>query len=141
MKRLVLDCSAALAWAFEDEWSAAAASLLTRVEKHGAIVPPIWHLEFANILVLAERRARIENGGARLRLDRIGRMPIHIDEEAHRSVWSNTVDLAATERLTVYDASYLELAIRLALPLASKDRDLVAAAQRRGVDVIPLLDA
>ncbi len=141
MKGLVLDCSAALAWAFEDEWSVAAGKLLDRVEKHGAVVPPIWHLEFANTLVLAERRGRIAAGGARYRLDRIALLPMETDVDCEKWLWTATVDLAAAERLTVYDASYLELAIRRALPLASKDRDLIAAAQRRGVDLIPVLDA
>jgi len=138
---LVLDCSAALSWAFEDEWNEAAARLLARVEEQGAVVPSIWRLEFANILVLAERRGRIAAGGARVRLDKIERLPIRTDEDGQTSVWTTTVDLAAAERLTVYDASYLALALRLALPLATKDRDLVAAARRRGADLIPMLDA
>ncbi|BBE73626.1 type II toxin-antitoxin system VapC family toxin [Oharaeibacter diazotrophicus] len=141
MTGLVLDCSAALTWAFEDEWSEAAARLLARVEEQGAVVPSIWRLEFANVLVLAERRGRIVAGGARVRLAEIERLPIRTDENGQTWVWTATVDLAVAERLTVYDASYLELALRLSLPLATKDRDLVAAARRRGADLIPLMDA
>jgi predicted nucleic acid-binding protein len=60
-----------------------------------------------------------------------------VDDETVSQAWSVITDLARSERLTAYDAAYLELALRLGLPLATLDRDLAVAARRRGVTVLP----
>lgn len=141
MKPTIVDCSAVLCWCFADEATNASERLLARVERHGASVPSIWRIEVANVILMADRRGRLPTGVMAERLGWLAALPIQEDTAGSDHLWTSVVDLAAAERLTVYDANYLELALRLALPLATKDRDLVAAARRRGADLIPLLDA
>jgi predicted nucleic acid-binding protein len=134
---LVVDASVALAWCFEDEASPATDAVLDRVKDGGAIVPSLWHLELGNILLLAERRDRTIQGGIVARLALMGQLPITIDPETTGRAWREILTLARAERLTTYDAAYLELAVRSGLPLATKDEALLGAAQRMGVAVVP----
>ncbi len=62
-------------------------------------------------------------------------MAIEIDDETDQRAWSATLRLAERHKLTLYDAAYLELADRRALPLASLDAALCAAAASIGVRV------
>jgi predicted nucleic acid-binding protein len=134
---LVIDASAALQWVFRDEASPSSDSLFERVAAEGATVPAIFHIELANVLVQAEKRGRINAAYASERLGVLAELPIAIDVESAARAWRETIALARAEGLTAYDASYLELAIRLGLAIASRDKDLIAAARRRGVTVLP----
>lgn len=137
MSAVVVDASIALAWCFDDEASPATEALLDEVSARGAVVPGLWHLEIANALLQAERSGRNIAEGITARLEYIGRLPIATDTETAGRAWRETLALARAERLTTYDASYLELAIRCGLPLATRDRALAAAAKRAGVTVLP----
>ena len=94
----------------------------------GAIVPNLWRLEIANVLLLAERRGRLDKLGVEQRLGLLAALPISIDADTDAYAWNDTILLARAERLTLYDAAYLELAIRRDVALASLDRDLRRAA-------------
>jgi predicted nucleic acid-binding protein len=133
----VVDSSIALSWCFVDEASAATNDLLDRVRDNGAAVPGLWHLEVANVLVQAERRGRISKEDVAVRLALIDALPIVVDPETPRRAWREILALARIEGLTTYDAAYLELALRLGVPLWTKDKDLARAAERRGVAVRP----
>jgi predicted nucleic acid-binding protein len=134
----VLDCSVAVAWCFEDEATAELDALLDRVQQHGAVVPLLWMSEASNVLLMAQRRGRIERETMQERLALLDMLPIETDDNASGTVWrSSVVTLADVEALTFYDAIYLELAIRRGLPLASSDAALRRAARRRGVVVLP----
>jgi predicted nucleic acid-binding protein len=136
--RLVLDCSVAVAWCFEDEATEALDALLDRVQTDGAVVPSWWMLEVANVLLMAARRGRIAREAVQERLALLDMLAIETDVEGVGPVWRSTVlTLAQTEMLTFYDAVYLELAIRRGLPLASSDKALRRAATQRGVAVVP----
>lgn len=135
--QLVLDASIALAWCFDDEASPATEALLDEVSTHGAVVPTLWHLELGNVLLAAERRGRTVQGGIVVRLRLFARLPIETDVETSERAWRETLVLARAEQLTLYDGAYLELAVRRGLPLATKDRDLAAAAKRVAVAVWP----
>lgn len=135
--QLVLDASIALAWCFDDEASPATEALLDQVSTHGAVVPTLWHLELGNVLLAAERRGRTVQGGIVVRLRLFARLPIETDVETSERAWRETLVLARAEQLTLYDGAYLELAVRRGLPLATKDRDLAAAAKRVAVAVWP----
>lgn len=137
MSAVVVDASIALAWCFDDEASPATEALLDEVSARGAVVPGLWHLEIANALLQAERSGRNIAEGITARLEYISRLPIATDMETAGRAWRETLALARAERLTTYDASYLELAIRGGLPLATRDRALAAAAKRAGVTVLP----
>ena len=135
MSDLVIDSSAALSWCFEDEASPASDALFERVRDRGAVVPGLWHLEVANVLLQAERRGRIATGDVATRLELIAELPITTDDETTARAWREILALARAEGLTTYDAAYLELAIRRGLPLQTRDRALATAAGRCGVAV------
>ncbi|MEN9471483.1 MAG: PIN domain-containing protein [Candidatus Aquirickettsiella gammari] len=132
----VLDASIALSWCFTDEASAHTWNLLERLEEETAFVPSLWPLEVGNILILAERRKRISYAHVILSLELMGRLPIQVDEETAYRAFHETSQLAHREALTSYDASYLELALRLGVPLATKDKALAKVAKKLGVSLI-----
>lgn len=132
----VLDASVALAWCFSDEETPQSISLLEKLEAEKAFVPSIWPLEISNILVSAERRKRISFAKITQFLELIQNLPIKIDNETCSRAFHETFSLAYTKQLTTYDASYLELAMRLGMPLATKDIQLLKVAKNLGVKVI-----
>lgn len=134
---MVVDASIALTWCFEDEVSKATEAIGARVDTDGAVVPNLWKLEVANALLVAERRGRLDRHGVEQRLALLATLPISIDSDTDAIAWSDTILLARAERLTLYDAAYLELAIRRNVELASLDRDLRRAAKRMRVAVVP----
>jgi predicted nucleic acid-binding protein len=136
MTEVVIDASVALAWCFRDERTENTAKLLERVQTDAAAVPNLWHLEVANVLALAERRRRITPAESTELIALLEALEIVVDEETPSHALGRVLDLAREERLTAYDAAYLELAMRLGLPLASKDVDLCDAAERLGVSVL-----
>jgi predicted nucleic acid-binding protein len=133
MSAFVLDASTALAWCFEEEETAAATLVLERLRGAEAIVPPLWLLELANGLVVAERRERITRAESTRFLALLRELPIRIDAIATLDVASAALDLARDYGLSAYDAAYLELALRLGKPLATSDERLRSAADRAGV--------
>ena len=124
-----------IAWLFDDERTEAAHAVVRRVVAEGAIVPSLWRLEVANVLRNAERRGRCNAAYVDRSLARLGRLAIKRDEETDDHAWSGTRSLARAEDLSLYDAAYLELAIRRKMALASCDNALLAAAARRKVAV------
>ncbi len=137
MSETVIDSSIALTWCFEDEATSETDALFERVRDEGAIVPNLWRLEVGNVLLQAEKRGRISAHDVAARLDLIAELPISVDQETTVRAWRETLAAARSERLTVYDAAYLELAERRHLPLMTLDGDLAAAAVRHGVVVLP----
>jgi len=133
----VIDNSIALAWCFEDEQTAEIMQLLDRVVEMGAVAPQLWPIEALNGLLTAERRGRIDGESRRRLAGFLQELPISIDDETAGRSWFATAQLAELHRLTAYDATYLELALRLDLPLATSDKPLIAAAERAGVRVLP----
>ena len=135
MTELVIDASVALACCFGDERTEATERLRERVQTDSVVVPVLWHLEVANVLALAERRGRITPAESAELIALLEMIEIVVDAETPARAFSRVLDLARAEGLTAYDAAYLELAMRLGLPLASKDGDLCDAADRLGVSV------
>ena len=135
MSALVIDSSAALSWCFEDEASPRSDALFEHVRDQGAVVPGLWHLEVANVLLQAEKRGRITTAEVAMRLDLIGELPIMTDHETTARAWREILALARAQGLTTYDAAYLELAICRGLPLQTRDAALIIAAERTGVTV------
>lgn len=137
MTAFVLDASVALGWCFADEATPAADALLDRLgDGEQAAAPALWPIEVANALATAERRGRLDGAGLRRSLNLLTELEVEIDTEAADRAFRDLLDLARSERLTVYDASYLELALRLGAPLASKDANLRQAASRLGVPLL-----
>lgn len=133
----VIDASVALSWFLQEEQNPASDQLFVQVAEEGAIVPSLWRLEIATALQVAVRRNRIDRAYCDSTIQRAGRLPIEVDPETDTHAWTRTLHLSERHNITVYDAAYLELALRLGVPLATRDRDLAKAALDSGVTVLP----
>jgi predicted nucleic acid-binding protein len=136
MTAFVLDSSITFSWFFENEWTDAANELLDRLETDTAAVPALWFFEVANVLAVRERQRRTSAAHVAEFVAQLETLTIIADEEALGRTFRRILDLARSEHLTGYDASYLELSMRLGVPLATKDRELGEAAERLGVQVL-----
>jgi len=135
--KFVLDASVALSWLLEDagagqEYAVTVFDTLTR-EGAQAQVPVTWGLEIANGIAKSERGGDLLEARSRAFLASLAAAPIICDDATYAKALDETLDLARRYRLSSYDASYLELAMRAALPLATLDADLRRAAARAGV--------
>ncbi len=130
----VLDCSVTMAWIFPDEASVSTDLLRESLVEDSAFVPALWPVETGNVLLMATRRGRIAKDDWQQIRENLKALPINIDPVSTDRVWGAVLDLADTHRISAYDAMYLELALRLRLPLATLDRDLAAAARASGVE-------
>jgi predicted nucleic acid-binding protein len=133
-RTFVLDGSITLAWLFEDEADAYAEAVEDSLIAAAAVVPTLWFLEVANGALIGERRKRTTETKVTQFLSLLKSLPITADEETMAQAWQESLQLARTHKLSVYDAAYLELAMRRGLPLATLDDDLVAAAAAVGVE-------
>ncbi len=106
------------------------------MQQSGAFVPALWHLEIANVLIQAEKRGRITESGVFERIDLFQHLPLHTDHQAASSAMPAIASLAKTHRLTAYDATYLELALRRGIPLATKDNALITASKAAGIKAL-----
>ena len=132
----VLDASIALAWCFADEATPETIALLDKLESEQAHAPELWPLEVGNILINAHRRKRISYAKISEFLSLLENLNIQIDKETSFRSFNEILFLARSEKLTTYDAAYLELAMRLGCPLATKDNQLAKAATKLGVKII-----
>jgi predicted nucleic acid-binding protein len=135
---LVLDGSATLAWLYPDEMTGPITAVFDLVIHDGAIVPYLWKIEIANSLTMGVRRSRITAKERNIALASLNEMNIVTDHQTDDPIWDQTLSLADRYNLTVYDATYLELAKRLSLPLATLDRQLRTAAQAESVPLLGL---
>lgn len=129
----VLDASIPACWAFQDEQDPRANAAFARIKTEEAVVPALWWFEIRNIFVVNERRKRITESDTAVFLRDLAGLRVRFDREPEEAI---VLRLARTHRLSVYDASYLELALRAALPLATLDAQLTAAARAAGSRLI-----
>ncbi|MDD1415656.1 type II toxin-antitoxin system VapC family toxin [Dolichospermum sp. ST_con] len=134
--QFVLDCSVAISWCLVDENNNYANAILAMMVDSEAFVPGIWSLEIANTLVVAERRNRITQDQSEQAITLLQSLLIQVDLATDKNALDSTLKLARREGLAAYDAAYLELALRLKLPLATLDNRLAEAATRCGVSLI-----
>lgn len=134
---LVLDSSATLDWLYNEEGSESIRQLFKQIATSGAWVPGLWRLEVGNILEMGIRRGQHDSNFRDKTFADLLLLPISIDPETDLHAWNETAHIASQCRLTLYDAAYLELALRRGLPLASLDSDLRKAATRESVLVLP----
>lgn len=132
----VVDCSVTMAWVFPDEATETTSALCESLVSDMAVVPELWPLEVGNVLVVAMRRGRIHaRDWNRIRSD-LASLPNEVDVQTPDWVWEAIMPLAFKHGLSAYDAAYLELAIRLKLPLATLDKELRAASRTAKVEVL-----
>ncbi len=135
MTACVLDASITGAWLFADERTEAVLALFRGLVDGPAVVPGLWHTETAHLLLVAERRGRIGAATSAALLELLGGLGIETDDAPSRTL-GPVLDLAREQGLTVYDATYLDLALRRRLPLATHDAALIRAAQALGHPVV-----
>lgn len=129
----VLDASITLAWCFQDEATPATMLLLEKLSDEEAFVPALWFLEVGNILLGAQRKSRISSAKTVEFINLLEVLNIQVDSHMATRGFYEILSLASSQNLTTYDAAYLELAMRLGIPLATKDHQLQDAANHLGV--------
>lgn len=132
-----MHASVAMTWCYPDEHSAYAYRVLDALEHAQAVVPSLWAIEVANGLVVGERRHRLAAADIARFLELLSGLPIETDLETASRALGDTRSLARSHDLSAYDATYLELAMREGLPLATLDKHLKKAARNVGVKVFP----
>jgi predicted nucleic acid-binding protein len=130
---LVLDASVAISAVLEEHSADQARTILRRVAEAGALVPNLWHLEVGQTLLVAERQGWIDTTRRQKVQTLLLDLPITVDVETWTRALRDTATLAADQRLSLYDAAYLELSRRCELPLATFDANLRRAACAIGV--------
>lgn len=133
---LVLDNSVTMRWLFGDgkpQERAYAGRVLDAMQNVTARVPMTWGLEVANVIAKAEAKALVTEARSGAFLEMLEEIEIEVDAATFAHALSDTLQLARRYKLSAYDASYLELALRTGLPLATLDEDLQKAAKKAGV--------
>ena len=137
MSRFVVDASVALCWCFEAQKTAyteAVFDCLSRGDE--ALVPALWPLEVVNSLVVAVRQKGISAAQFEAFLQDLKDLPVVVDVEGLKRIYSSIARLSQQHQLTAYDAAYLDLAAAEHLPLATLDNNLRSAAKRAGVKLL-----
>lgn len=135
MSGLVIDSSVALAAVFDDETSDYADSAIVELRESPGLVPSLWLLEVGNALLVAERRGRIDEFGCSMALELLRELPLRVEQDLTNARLDRVVALARRRGISSYDAAYLEMAIRLSIPLATLDERLRAAARAEGIQL------
>lgn len=137
MADFVVDASATLAWCFQDESVDWVDALFRRlILGSEAIVPRHWAFEVANAFVIAMRRGRATQQDLQRAFFNLRSLPIYTEMTDDSAIFTTLVELAGKHQLSVYDAAYIELAMRCRVPLATCDSDLRAAAISVGLSFI-----
>ena len=126
--RFVIDNSIVMTWCFKDEADQYADAVLSKLTQTDALVPAIWPLEVVNVLLVAERRKRLREVDTVHFLSLLSQLPIRVEKGWPEMSMNELLSLGRATDLSSYDASYLDLAMRHGLPLASLDQKLVIAA-------------
>ena len=132
----VLDCSMTMSWIFSDEATESTDAVRDSLHTDYAIVPSLWSIEVGNVLLAATRRGRIRKSDWSRLNTIISALPIQVDPESTDRILKAVLPLAHKTNLSVYDAMYLELAVRQNLPMATLDNALSAACKDAGVKLL-----
>lgn len=138
MAQFVLDNSVTMTWCFEDESNPYADSILDLLNIDSALVPPTWPLEVVNVLLVAERRKRLSKAASSRFINLLEKLPIIVVEDRPENMMHGLLALASTNNLSSYDASYLALAIKYGLPIATLDGRLLEAAKTVGIQILAI---
>ena len=132
----VIDNSVVIMWCFKDETNRYADAILDSLEVSTAVVPSICPLELANALLVAERRKRLSKADSARFITLLAELPIIIEQEPPERILKDILTLAREHQISSYDASYLDLAMRKGLPIATLDNGLIAAAKLNQVPIV-----
>ena len=134
--QFVIDNSVVMAWCFEDQTNKYTEAVLERLMASEALAPGIWPLEVGNVLLIAERKNILNKSDVVRFLSLVRSLPIIVEQESSGRMLMEIVALAREHRLSTYDASYLDLAMRRGLPLATQDKALASAAKKCGLSLL-----
>ncbi len=137
-EHFVVDNSVVMSWCFKDETNNYADIVLNRLTESTAVVPSIWPLEVVNVLLVAERQKRFSESDSIRFITLLSQLPIVVEYERPDMMMKELLALARANSLSSYGASYLDLAMRKGLPIATLSNKLIEAARR--ID-IPILTA
>lgn len=137
-KNFVVDNSVVMSWCFKDEANPYADSALNRLKKASAYVPSVWPLEVVNVLLATERRKLLSQADSVRFISLLFQLPIFVEQGSPERAMKDLLGLARAHDLSSYDASYLDLAMKKGLPLATLDQRLRAAAQSVKVPILSL---
>jgi predicted nucleic acid-binding protein len=129
----VVDASVVACWFMPDERHPVAEAAYRRVARDPAVAPVLWWYELRNMLIVSERRGRLDSDKTAHVLRLLKGLPVAVDVDVEEDV---LMQLARRHRLTVYDAAYLELAVRRDYPLATLDAALSRAARTERIALI-----
>jgi predicted nucleic acid-binding protein len=129
----VVDASVAVCWLMPDEGHSVADAAYKRIAFDPAVAPSLWWYELRNIMIVNERRGRLDSAKTARALRLLRGLPVAVDTEVQEEA---LLQLARRHRLSVYDAAYLELALRTGHPLATLDAALSIAARSEAVPLI-----
>lgn len=129
----IIDASASVGWFIENQVTDYSEAVAGTLEHDSAIAPLLWHLEMTNALRTACKRKVLDITRAHQSLATLESLPIRIEHTPSRP--SELFALALRHNLSTYDATYLDLALRLRLPIATQDDALREAALASGVGV------
>jgi len=129
----VVDASIVMAWGFKDETDSYPQKVLESFSRYAAVAPSVFPLEVCNVLVVAERKKRLNKTDSSRFLALLHNLPIVVDQEPPERMFAEILSLAREQGISTYDASYLDLAVRMGLPIATLDSALRKAAKRCNV--------
>ena len=135
---IILDASMALAWIFERDnkkEAICADHVLQKMESMETIVPPLWHSEISNALLVGERRKVVTEAQVIDYLNRLSHLPLTTDTASPANIRGLILSLAREYNLTAYDATYLEWALRTKSTLATFDNKLAIAMKKAGGEI------
>ncbi len=136
MSAIIVDCSIALAWSVESQASPLTVECERIVGEEGGRVPFIFPVEIGNALLILERRGKLRGDQLDRALVELDLIELEIDDALIDTAHSVLIPIARKHGLTLYDAAYLELALRTGLPLATRDDALAAAARKAGAQLL-----
>ncbi|MBC2717937.1 MAG: type II toxin-antitoxin system VapC family toxin [Desulfobacteraceae bacterium] len=137
-ENFVLDNSVVMSWCFKDEINHYADAVLERLEFSEAIVPSIWPLEVGNVLLVAERKKCLNEADSIRFITLLSELPITVEQESPDRMIKEVFALAREHKLSTYDASYLDLAMRKGIPIATLDNNLMSATKNSHVELLKI---
>ena len=132
LNRFILDCSVYMSWCLREETSGVSSRILNSLTKNTIVVPSLWLYEVANTLAVSVRRKKLTTAEAQMLVNDIPLLSISFDAPMVENV-SRVFQVANEYKLSAYDAAYVELALRLNIPIASLDKDIIRVSKKTGI--------
>jgi len=134
LKKFILDCSVYISWCLREETIKESSKVLKSIIKNEIIVPSLWAYEVTNVLTISVRRYKLTVAETHSLINDIKLLPIEFDTPTIEDI-SNIFNIANEQKLSAYDAAYIELALRTNTPIASFDKEVVKVSEKLGIKI------